>query len=387
MKRLKILLIKPHGIADELIPPISLGWLATQIRNDHEVKILDALKMGFKADNVAELVAEEKIDIAGFQAWSKDIHEIKKACINIKKLRPETKTLVGGIHPSMMPEGTLRFFGECLDYAYKGEGELGFKQFVDCMALKDFSAASLTKIPGLVWRDGESIRVNDNYFLSDLDAFGFPAWDLMPPASYPKAPHGAFYKNFPVVPIIVTRGCPFPCTFCSAKIASGGKLRSRSLEHVIGELKLLYDQFGVREFQIEDDNFTLNNKFVEEFCRRLLSLNLNMTWSFPNGIRLDTVDKTLLKLMRKAGCYALNFGIESGSPRVLEMIKKMITVDQIKEQLTMAHEEGFDIGGFFIMGFPTETKEEIEQTIKFACSLPLDRIGVSYFQPLLSKII
>lgn len=378
---MKVLLVKPFGIADEQIPPLSLGWLATQIRGEHEVRILDAIKEKLQADSVAELAARERFDVVGFQAWSKDIHEIKKTCIAIKRIRPATVTIVGGIHPTMLPEGTLKFFGDCLDYAYKGEGEIGFKQFVDSLSRGDSSLESLAKIPGLVWRQDGTIRVNENCFTSELDSFGFPAWDLMPPASYPEAPHGAFYKNLPIAPIIVTRGCPFPCTFCSAKTASGGKLRSRTLEHVIEELKMLHYQFGVREFQIEDDNFTLNNKFVERFCETLLSLDLKMTWSFPNGIRLDTIDRLLLKLMRKAGCYTLNFGIESGSPRILEMIKKMLTVEQIREQITLAHEEGFDIGGFFIIGFPTETKEEIEQTIKFACSLPLDRIGASYFQP------
>lgn len=379
--RLKVLLVKPYGVADEIIPPISLGLLATQIRKEHDVKIIDALKERLDAIAISKIVASEGFDVVGFQAWSKDIHEIKAACIKIKEDRPQAVTIVGGIHPTMVPEGTLRFFGNCLDYAYKGEGEIGFRMFLELLGSGNLAESSLEKIPGLVWRANTGIKVNKNELQTNLDSLGLPAWDLMPPSSYPKAPHGAFYRNFPIAPLIVTRGCPYPCTFCAAKAASGGKLRSRSLEHVLEELKTLHHKFGVREFQIEDDNFTLNNKFVEQFCNALLSLDLKMTWSFPNGIRLDTIDRPLLKLMRKTGCYALNFGVESGSQRILDMIKKRITLEQIRGQLTMAHEEGFDIGGFFIVGFPTETKEEIEETIRFACSLPLDRIGVSYFQP------
>lgn len=379
--KLKVLLVKPFGVADEIIPPISLGILATQIRERHEVRILDALKERLDSEAVSNVVISEGFNVVGFQAWSKDIHEIKATCLKIKASRPEVTTIVGGIHPTMAPEGTLTFFGDSLDYAYQGEGEIGFKMFLELISSGSISVDSLAKVPGLVWRGDTEIRVNQNCLSADLDSFGFPAWDLMPPSSYPEAPHGAFFRNFPVVPMIVTRGCPYPCTFCAAKAASGGKLRSRSLGHVIDELKILYHEFGVREFQIEDDNFTLNNRFVEQFCEALLSLDLKMTWSFPNGIRLDTIDRPLLRLMRKSGCYALNFGVESGTQRVLDMIKKMTTLDQIREQLTMAHEEGFDIGGFFIVGFPTETKEEVEETIRFACSLPLDRIGVSYFQP------
>ena len=379
--KLKVLLIKPFGIADEIIPPISLGYLATQIRKDHDVKIIDALKDNLDASSIAKIVAEDSVDVVGFQAWSKDIHEIKKICIAIKEMNPDTITIVGGIHPTMIPEGTINFIGDSLDYTFQGEGEIGFKQFKECIARGDHKKNELEKVNGLVWRDDEEIRVNTNSLIKELDSFGFPAWDLMPPDVYPKSPHGAFFHNFPVAPIIITRGCPFPCTFCAAQSASGIKLRYRSIEHVIEELTMLKKNFGVKEFHVEDDNFTLNKKFVKRFCESLLSSGLNMSWGFPNGVRLDTLDRPLLKLMRKAGCYALNFGIESGAPRILKMIKKMLNVEQIEDQLMMVHEEGFDIGGFFIIGFPTETKEEINETIRFACSLPLDRIGVSYFQP------
>lgn len=377
---MKVLLVKPFGITDEIIPPVSLGLLATHIRKYHSVKILDALKEGLNGAAVAKMVKSEDIDVVGFQIWTKDIHNVREISNIIKSLRPDTKIIVGGIHPTVLPEGTMRFFGKSIDFAYQGEGEIGFKMFLDAIESGEGPVA-MKKVPGLVWKDGHDIKVNNNKLNENLDSLGFPAWDLIPPSTYPKAPHGAFYRNFPIAPIIITRGCPFPCTYCSASILSDGKLRSRSVEHVIEELKMLYHKFGVREFQIEDDNFTLNRKYVYQFCERLLSENLNLTWSFPNGVRLDTIDRKLLKLMKRAGCYALNFGIESGSQRILNMIKKKLTLDQIAEQLTLVHEEGYEIGGFFILGFPTETREEIEDTIRFACTLPLDRIAVSYFQP------
>jgi radical SAM superfamily enzyme YgiQ (UPF0313 family) len=377
----KILLVKPYGVADEIIPPISLGLLATQIRDKFDVRILDALKEKMDSAAVTRLAVSHGFNMVGFQTWTKDIHEIKTTCTKLKEVSPEIVTIVGGIHPTMVPERTLVFFGPVLDYAYQGEAEFGLKALMDLYQSGDVSAASLSKIPGLIWREGEIIHLNENCRLADLDSAGFPAWDLMPPSSYPKAPHGAFYRNFPIAPIIITRGCPFSCRYCSAKAASGGKLRSRSLNHVLDELTLLQRDFGVKEFQIEDDNFTLNNRFVEQFCDGLATRGLKFSWTFPNGIRLDTVDRALLKQMKQAGCYALNFGVESGSQRVLDMIKKGLTLEQIKEQITLAHEVGFYIGGFFIVGFPGETREEIEQTIKLSCALPLDRIGVSYFQP------
>src|SRR3989338_5232142 len=377
---MKVLLVKPFGIADEIIPPVSLGLLATHIRDYHSVKILDALKEGLNGTAVAKMVKREDIDVVGFQIWTKDIHNVREISNIIKSLRPDTKIIVGGIHPTVSPEGTMRFFDKSIDFAYQGEGEIGFKLFLDAIE-SDEGPVAMKKVAGVVWKEGYDIKVNNNKLNENLDSLGFPAWDMMPPSTYPKAPHGAFYRNFPITPIIITRGCPFPCTFCGAAVVSGKKIRSRTVEHAIEELKLLKTTFGVKEFQIEDDNFTLNNKYVETFCERLLELGLNLTWSFPNGIRLDTVDKNLLDLMKRAGCYAINFGIESGSPRILKMIQKQITMDEIARQLRMVSDVGLDIGAFFIIGFPTETEGEIMETMRFARELPLDRIGVSYFQP------
>lgn len=205
MMKLKVLLVKPFGIADEIMPPISLGWLASQIRNDYDVKILDALKEKANADDIAKIVASERINVVGFQAWSKDIHTIKNACLKIKDANPEVITIVGGIHPTMVPEGTIKFFGRCLDFAYKGEGEIGFKILLDILSSHNMSSDSLAEVPGLVWRNGSAIMVNTNSFIEALDPLGFPAWDLMPPTSYPQAPHGAFYKNFPVA--LCTHSC------------------------------------------------------------------------------------------------------------------------------------------------------------------------------------
>lgn len=378
---MKILLIKPYDIADELIPPLSLGCIAARVRDRHEVVILDAMKDRQRPQDIATRVVGEGFGLVGFQIWTKDIHEVLETCRLIKEAAPGVVTVVGGIQPTMQPEETLRFLIPWVDFAWQGEAENGFGPFVDILASGRPEPELLASIPGLVWRDGEAIRVNANCFIDDLDTIGLPAWDLIPPDRYPCAPHGAFYRNYPLAPIVVTRGCPFPCRFCSAKEASGARLRSRSIDSVMTELQLLHDRFGVKEFQIEDDNFTLNRGYVEEFCQRLLRSGLNMTWSFPNGVRLDTLDPQILALMRRAGCYALNFGVESGSARILELIAKKSTAEQMRSQIIMAKEAGFDLGGFFIIGFPSETVAEIEETIRYACSLPLDRIGVSYFQP------
>ena len=235
---MKVLLVKPFGVADEIIPPVSLGWLATHIRERHNVKILDALKEGMNGATIAKIVQRENIDVVGFQLWTKDIYNVKEISNIIRSVKPSTKIIVGGIHPTSLPEGTMKFFDNSIDFAYQGEGEVGLKMFLDVIASNE-GASAFKEVPGLVWRDGANIKVNNNVLSEDLDSLGFPAWDMMAPSTYPKAPHGAFYRNFPIAPIIITRGCPFPCTYCSASIISNGKLRSRSVEHVIEELNML----------------------------------------------------------------------------------------------------------------------------------------------------
>jgi len=373
-------LVRPFGVSDEVIPPISLGWLATQIRAYHNVSILDALRGRLRADTIAEIVNRNNIDVVGFQIWTKDIHEVKDVSRAIKSKCPETRIILGGCHPTVLPVETMKFFGETIDFAFKGEGEIGFRLFLDALS-SDGERKNFENIPGLVWKEGPEIRMNGNGFIQDLDSVGLPAWDLMPPSTYPRAPHGAFYRNFPVAPIVISRGCPYPCAFCSARTISGSKIRTRSVDNVIEELSMLRRRFGVREFHIEDDNFTLNRDYVEHFCETLLQKDIRMTWAFPNGIRLDTIEREMLRLMKRAGCYGLNFGVESGSPRILKMIEKKIDLALVRERLAMAREEGFDIGAFFIIGFPTETRQEMRETIRVALSLPLDRIGISYFQP------
>lgn len=236
-------------------------------------------------------------------------------------------------------------------------------------------------MPSLAFRGKNNIIVNEVKRIDDLDSLGFPAWDLIKPETYPDAPHGSFFKGYPFLPMIITRGCPYSCTFCGAHLLSGKKIRRRSIENVIAEIKFLKEKYGVKEIHIEDDNFTLDKDYVARFCNRLIEEKLDIYWCCPNGIRLDTLDKELLLLMKKSGLYSVSIGIESGSPRILKMVKKSLTPETIKEKVELIDSVGLKTIGFVMLGFPTETKEDIEQTIDFVCSLKLKRMNFSYLQP------
>jgi anaerobic magnesium-protoporphyrin IX monomethyl ester cyclase len=243
-------------------------------------------------------------------------------------------------------------------------------------------SSPLDGIPGLLWRENGSSRANQRASVEDLDSLGFPAWDLMPPNTYPDAPQGAFYKQFPIAPMASTRGCPYSCTFCGSPVNMGNRLRFRSLPHVFAEMELLRTKYGVREFHFVDDMFNASKSRVIEFCKTLQDKNWQISYTFPNGLRLNTIDEEMLIAMKNSGAYAFTVGIESGSPRILKAMKKKLDVDMIREKLNLISSIGLEPSGFFLIGFPGETKEDMQMTLKFAKSLPIKRAHFSNFLPL-----
>jgi radical SAM superfamily enzyme YgiQ (UPF0313 family) len=386
MNKLKVLLMKPYSEADELIPPFGLGYLATAIRrnSDHRVEIIDGIKEKLTPDKFKQILEKENYDIIGIQIFTFHIGEAQEYIKIIKEASPKTKIILGGPHPSCSPHDIFKYFPDA-NWAFKGEAEEGLPELLNLISRipdQKFPKESFQKIPGLIWKDNkEKTIVNNPSFVENLDSFGLPSWDLLKPHTYPLSPHGAFFKNYPIAPIIITRGCPYGCTYCAGPVISGRKIRKRSIDNVIEEIKLLYHDYGVREIHIEDDNFTLYNDLVKEFCRKLKENNLNISWACPNGIRLDTLTKELLLAMKESGLYGVSVGIESGSNKILSHMQKRLTVEKIKEKLNLIKEAGLEAIGFFIIGYPTETKKEIIKTLNFSRQLPLKRATFSIFKP------
>jgi radical SAM superfamily enzyme YgiQ (UPF0313 family) len=373
----KVLLINPiRERTDHVAPDIGLGYLATWLRKDgNEVSIIDAnnLKLGF--DALHQAIVSLNPDVVGIKLFTQDIKNAKKTLQFIKKTKPGIITVVGGAHPSALPEHTLRTLAEA-DYAFNGEAEIGFPKLLKCLGKCD-----LTDVPGLVWRDGDQIRVNCQLFVEDLDDLGMPAWDILDPRDYGDTAE-TFRKAFPAAPISITRGCPFPCTYCAGSTISGKPIRTRSIPNVLEEMEYLMNNYGVREFNIADDNFTHNRKVVEEFCRGIISRGWKIHWSGSTGIRLDSLDEKLLGLMKESGCYSFYVGIESGSQRILDLMKKRLKLEQIRRGVEMISKSGILVSGFFIIGYPGETREDILKTIEFAKSLPLFKAHFFHFTAL-----
>jgi len=370
---MKVVLVKPYNLSDHIQPSLGLGYLASSIRADHEVKILDCIKERITPRLFSQVINQIKPDIVGFQCYTFDIYNVKEMLSQCK--RYSIQTVLGGPHPSAVPLETMEFLGSDLDFLFHGEAEIGFKKLLDKLSNKD--KINFKEIPGLVWREKKNVFINDKFFVEDLDSLVMPAWDLIKPQTYPEAQHGAFFKKFPIAPLITTRGCSFSCTFCAGNLIAGKKIRKRSIRNILNEIKMLYDDYGIREFHVVDDNLTLDKVFIKNFLRQLKELDLDISWTVPNGVRIETLDDEMLKLMKQTGLYLISVGIESGSDRVLDIMRKGIIVDEIRRSIALIRKHKINISGFFILGFPGETMEDIEKTIKF--SLELDLIRANFF--------
>ncbi|MCP4155871.1 MAG: B12-binding domain-containing radical SAM protein, partial [bacterium] len=355
--------------------------LATALRMEgfKDILIIDSLKENLNKESLVKRLTRLKPGIIGFQLFSYDFAVVKECTELLKKLLPDSVIIIGGPHVSATAELSLKELPDA-DYAFAGEAEPGLPLFLKGLFKK--ADTPIEEIPGLIYRKENNILATPRARITDLDSLGFPAWDLMVPAHYPDSPQGGFYKKFPIAPISTSRGCPYPCTFCGSAVNMGCNLRFRSIEMVLREIRMLYSDYNVGEFHIIDDMFNFKKERVEEFCQGIKDFKLDINYTFPNGLRLNHLDLEMLKMMKETGAYSFNVGIESGSQRILDKMKKNLTLEMIEEKVNLIVEAGLEPCGFFITGFPGETVDDLKKTIAFAKKLPLKRAHFSNFLPL-----
>ncbi len=376
---MKIVLVKPVDTsAFDISPDLGIGYLAATLRAaGHEVEILDCIKEKLDMERFTKHFSNNRYDVVGFKAFAVDLSTVRESLKIIEKTRPEAVRIVGGPAPSGAPLEVMEYLSN-VDFAFAGEAEMGLPKLLKCL---ESGNKGFRDVEGLVWRDNDRVVVNKRGYIDDLDSIGLPAWDLIHPNDYPFAPHGIFAKSFPTAPIITTRGCPYLCTYCAAESLSGRKIRYRSVENIVKELTLLRDKYGVNDITILDDNFTLNRKFVQEFCRQVIEKGLKLTWSCPNGVRLDTLDEEILSTMEDAGCYSIAVGVESGSQKILDHMKKNLTLEEIEKRINFIKQTNIKVTGNFIIGYPEESREDIERSIEFSQRLKLDKAWFGLFIP------
>ena len=274
-------------------------------------------------------------------------------------------TVLGGIHSTIAPE---ECFERCeLDFLVVGEGELTIAELVNRLEKHE---KFIGQIKGLWSREGDKIVKGEaRPLIENLDDLPLPAWELIPDLDKYQPPDAL---RRPVMSIMTTRGCPFGCIFCCSKQIFGRRYRTRSKDSLIKEIKHYIEKFGVKELHIMDDVFTLNKERTLEICRAIQDGGFNLSLSFANGIRADSVDEEVLRALKDTGFEDLGFGVETGDEKILESIKKSTTKDSMRRAFKMAKRFGFNTWGFFMIGLPGETKATIKKTISFAIELDPD---------------
>lgn len=354
------------------VPPLGLLYLAAVVRerfgSQYELKILDTGLM--TEEEALEQVREYQPHIVGLSVMSCEedlMHAYARAA---KEGESPAVVLVGGPHSMVLKQDLLQ--DENIDYVVVGEGEETITELLEALD----QGGDPGQIPGLACRQGEALVLTDpRPPIQDLDALPFPAWDLVDMREYGRHPNwnGTLKRRF-YATIATSRGCPYGCYFCHNVF--GKRVRMRSAESVVEELSHLREQYGVREVHVLDDIFNFQVERAEEICRGIIAARLKLALAFPNGLRADILTKELITLLRQAGTYKVNFGIETTSPRLQQMIGKRLNLDKAEEMINATGRTGIITGAYFMLGFPSQTREEMMETICYAEESTLD---VAYF--------
>ena len=361
--------------AANTMPSLGLLSLAAMARlNGFNSYIVEASSLGLDYQTTIDEIFKHSPDYAGITATTLSIHNAAILARMIKERDDTVRTIIGGAHLTAIPEETMNLFPQ-FDIGVIGEGE---ETIVELLQANE-NDGDLMEIKGLIIKNGNNLHITERRpFIKDLNKLPFPAWDLLP--DFPKVyqPPAFRFKRLPAASIVVSRGCPMKCIFCDRSVF-GDKCRWFSAKYVVDMMKILHQKYGVREILIEDDTFVMFKTRLIAICQELMKEDLGLSWSCL--ARVDMVDPDILDLMKRAGCWQIGYGIESGVQRILDFIKKKIKLEQIETVLKWTKEAGIKTKGFFMIGHPTETTQTIEVTINFAKRVALDDFSIFKFTP------
>lgn len=438
---MKLLLLRPFYYIDKEDCPyqfresLGLEYLAAYVRNDCDVEIFDMLgtywnryepcewdenlmRIGGNLNNLFKKIDESRPDAIGitsmFLTERDSLLELTKA---LKTKYPETKLIVGGPHPSCIGKELLAV-NPCIDVLVIGEGEATLKELVN----KKLN--NLAEIRGIIFKDkksGEIIQTAERCPIN-IDSIPLPARDMVPYKNYRKTVKYAAFRtrfgqkfafaamalisntfldgladkfmnflmkkfghtpaSFPSAAIVTSRSCPNRCTFCAIQKVWSNLYRMRSAESVIEEISLLYEKYGIRHIAVQDDNFTVSKDRTVKICKAIIGKKFKLTLEASSGIYIPSLDREVLTWLKKAGLNFMYLGVESGSQKVLsDIIKKNLDLRKVNEVAEISRDLGIKTGGYFIIGFPGETLDDMRETIDFALKSKLDWIRLYLLQP------
>lgn len=375
---MRTLLVFPRFRYPSGDPPLGVAYLAAVLRQRGlEVDLFDATFEREPLRRVRDMVDGQRYDLVGISALTSMIEDAAELGRSIKETSPETMVIAGGPHPTVDPEHTLST--GAFDAVVVGEAEETLPRLIE-------SGLQLEGQPGVCYLDdGEVVKNEPAAAIRDLDALPFPAWEMLNMDSY----LGLWYQLDAVrygvrgTSIMASRGCPYNCSYCQPTLRTlfGGIVRKRSPESLVAEALELKSRYNIEGLMWLDDTFLLDRQWMRELCQRFIDDGVGLIWGC--NVRADRCDRESLEIMKAAGLRMVHVGIESASQRILdEIYHKGITVEQVRETVHTAHDLGLRVRGYFMLGAPTETEDEIRASIRLANELPLDDVTFSITTPL-----
>lgn len=388
---MRVCLINPPRIQPivwgkpSVFPPIPLAYIAAVLEKENDVYVIDAptegrtnlhiinnniYRVGLSNNQLEKKIRKWNPDLVileiPFSGWARTAFEVSSI---IKKISNKIITILYGQHPSARPSACIKKGN--IDFVVIGEAENTIKELVDCFRS---GLSNFQKINGLAFiKNNKIIITPERPVIDNLDSLPMPARHLLPMKEYALAVkenplRGVIRKPWTIM--ITSRGCPFSCVFCTHHTVWGKKWRGRSPENVVSEIQHLIKNFGIKQIDFLDDNMTLDRNRMEKICDLLISKKIRIEWFTPSGLRADTLDESLLRKMRKAGCKKIRVAPESGVQRIVDkVIKKNLSLKSVEEAVKSCKKVGLKVGCFFVIGLIGETKKDIIETINFAYKL------------------
>ncbi|MCC7517254.1 MAG: B12-binding domain-containing radical SAM protein [Pseudomonadales bacterium] len=374
LRRLKVLLLKPYQqvVASIQSPPLGLLYLVSSLRekfgDDIDIKVIDMKVEELSAQALVPLLQSYQPDVIGFSALNYEAQASYSVARIAKQINPAVITVMGG--PFALNNAATVLEELSIDWVFEGPADHTFPEALYRLAC-DIELGE--DIAGFSRRlaDGSLYLNQKQDFIADIDTLPMPAWDMVDFDLYASKPnHAANLRGKRYMTLFTSRGCPYLCNYCHDIFSK--KFSYHSVERVIAEIDHLYTHYGVDEFHIEDDIFNLHKPRVRQLMREVQRRwQGKIKFAFPNGLRADILDKETVDAMCDGGTYAVCIAIETVTPRLQALIEKNLDIDKAKEALGYFYDRNVQSTCFFMLGFPTETAEELEATINFALTTPM----------------
>ncbi len=382
-QKLKVLFVVPPSSLRErygdlleagaLYPSMGLAYIAAVAEQQgYPVAVIDAEATGQDYPDIEKAIREYQPDVIGFQTFCANLPRCRKVAGIAKSVNPDITVVFGGVQATLFPEEQLQ--DKNVDVVVRGEGELSFAALLNAIE----THRDLADVRGIMFRNtsGECVATPPMDLIPSLDDLPRPALHLFPMESYHSS---AQLRGSRTLHLLTSRGCPFQCSYCSGDLIFGRTFRFRSPEKVIEDIQWLISEYHIDGLQFYDETFTVNRDRVFALCDAMDRAGIRLPWAIFT--RVDLVDEELLRRMHASGCYQIFFGVETGVPRLLKLIRKGTTLDQARNAFKLTRKIGIETVASFMLTLPGERTEDTQESIRFGIELDPDYIYWLTFVP------